>query len=263
VSGLTDAVAVAAGELHSLAVKSDGSGRAWGRAAGGALGNGNSDSYTIFPEPVPVTGLAQAVGITAGKQHSIAFVTSGLSLKLKTSLTGCLSTTGTVTLGRPAPLGGATVLLASSSTSVVVPPTVTVAMGRTSAKFLVQTQAVPVNEITMVTASYQGIVQVATLTLTPVGLGSLTLSPTSVVGGGSVTATVKLVCAAGTDPVVVGLGSSNLAVAVPGGYSVTVPTGLQTATFTVHTEPVKTITKPTIFTNLLGVAKSKVLTVTP
>ena len=53
-SGLTGAVAVTGGYVHSLAVLGDGSLRAWGRNAEGELGDGTT---TVRPTPVTVEGL--------------------------------------------------------------------------------------------------------------------------------------------------------------------------------------------------------------
>jgi uncharacterized repeat protein (TIGR03803 family) len=68
---------------------------------------------------------------------------------------GGQSSTGTVTLGGPAPSGGAVVALSSSSSSVAsVPATVTVPSGATSASFVVSTKRVNRTKTTTITASY-------------------------------------------------------------------------------------------------------------
>src|SRR5712691_6399687 len=59
-----------------------------------------------------------------------------------TSVTGGSSSTGTVTLDGPAPSYGAVVSLSSSASAAMVPPSVTVASGGTSATFTVSTSAV-------------------------------------------------------------------------------------------------------------------------
>src|SRR5439155_19317829 len=62
VSGLTDAIRIAAGEClkgHSLAVKTDGTVWAWGWNGYGQLGNGTITDSNV---PVQVNGLTGAIG---------------------------------------------------------------------------------------------------------------------------------------------------------------------------------------------------------
>jgi hypothetical protein len=74
VSGLTTAVALAAGEAHSLALLADGTVRAWGANAHGQLGDGSTiDRYTA----VLVSVLAGVGAIGGGGFHSLALRASG------------------------------------------------------------------------------------------------------------------------------------------------------------------------------------------
>jgi|GEM_PF-530121 len=79
---LTDIVGIAAGEDHSLALKSDGTVWAWGENDDGQLGD-NDDTKADKLTPVQVTGLAGAgnltnvVAIAAGKDHSLAMKADG------------------------------------------------------------------------------------------------------------------------------------------------------------------------------------------
>ena len=75
VSGLTGAVAVSAGENHSLAVKSDGTVWAWGYNNYGQLGNGYPSSSSNIP--LRVSELTGAVAISAGYAHSLALKSDG------------------------------------------------------------------------------------------------------------------------------------------------------------------------------------------
>ncbi|MBK9131254.1 MAG: hypothetical protein IPM20_06400 [Gammaproteobacteria bacterium] len=77
VSGINNAVAVAAGQSHTCALLADGSAKCWGYDSDGQLGDGTT--ITTFT-PVSVSGLANAVAMTAGALHSCALLNDG-SLK--------------------------------------------------------------------------------------------------------------------------------------------------------------------------------------
>ena len=192
---------------------------------------------------------------------------SSLSLN-PTSVTGGNSSTGTVTLSGPAPAGGATVTLSSSNTTAAtVPSSVTVATGATSAPFTVSTSAVTASTTVAISAAYGGVSRSATLTVTSAPppaptLSSLTLNPTSVIGGvQSSTGTVTLSGPAPAGGAQVALSSNNGAASVPS--SVAVPAGATTANFTVSSSVVTASTTVTISAAYGGVSKSATLTVTP
>ena len=69
VGGLSGVVAVAAGDAHSLAMKSDGSVWAWGNNGWGQLGNGTTIYYST---PVQASGLSGVIAIAGGGSHSLA-----------------------------------------------------------------------------------------------------------------------------------------------------------------------------------------------
>jgi hypothetical protein len=188
---------------------------------------------------------------------------SSLSLK-PTSVTGGNSSTGTVTLSGPAPAGGAQVALSSSNTTVArVPSSVTVTAGATSASFTVSTSAVASASAITISAVYSGATKSASLTVTPpppppVTLSSLTLNPSSVIGGlQSSTATVTLSGPAPAGGVQVKLSSSNGSAGVP--FSVFVPAGATRATFTVNTSIVLISTSATISASYNGTTRSAIL----
>jgi len=74
VSGLGNTVGVAAGYLHSLAVKSDGTVWAWGYNGDGQLGNGTNINSTV---PVQVSNLSSVVSVSGGTRHSLALRSDG------------------------------------------------------------------------------------------------------------------------------------------------------------------------------------------
>ena len=71
-AGTTNVVAVAAGDFHTLALKSDGTVVAWG------AGNGIDMSFNgYYYQSVVPDGLSNAVAIAAGGQHSMALKSDG------------------------------------------------------------------------------------------------------------------------------------------------------------------------------------------
>jgi len=203
-------------------------------AAGATTAN-----FNVTTNPVATNTSASISGTYGVGQAATLMVTaaslSGLSLN-PTSVVGGTNSTGTVTLNGAAPTGGAVVTLASNNNAAQVPANVTVAGGAMTADFNVTTIPVSSSTLANISGTY-GATQSAGLTVTPTTLGSVTLNPTSVLGGNSSTGTVVLSSAAPAGGTVVALTSDKITVAqVPG--SVTVVAGSTTATFTVTTNPV-------------------------
>ena len=184
--------------------------------------------------PVTTSGVAAQTAVTitgtqggATRTTTLAVnpplpVVTGLAL-IPAGVVGGASSTGTVTLSGPAPAGGAQVALSDNSASATVPASVTVAQGATTATFAVATTSVAAVTFATITASYNASTQTAALTINPPLVSSLTLAPTSVVGGASSTGTVTLSAAAPTGGALVTLSSNSASAAVPA--SVTVAQG--------------------------------------
>lgn len=188
---------------------------------------------------------------------------SGLTLTPASFTGGCKSSTGKVTLNGKAPAGGIVVQLATANPVASVPASVTVPAGATSQTFAITAPAVTSNQVGAVTATLAGIGRSATLTVKPVGLLSLALSPNPVVGPNSVTGTVTLECAAAPGPITVSLSSSNTAVARPDAASLTIATGQTSGTFSITTADVSAVSSAAIRATANGVTKSVTLTVNP
>jgi hypothetical protein len=213
---------------------------------------------------IPVTGLYSAGAEAYGGQYishiqvnrgqtvtlpvaSVALLPSASSLTLNpTSVTGGAQTsTGTVMLSGPAPAAGAQVALSSDNAAASVPSSVTVPAGSSSATFTVGTNPVAASTVATILASYDGVSPSASLTITPPTVSSLTLNPSSVVGGvQSSTGTVTLSGPAPAGGAQVLLSSNNGAASVPS--SVTVSAGSTSASFTVNTSIVIVSTTATI-----------------
>jgi len=171
--------------------------------------------------------------------------------------------TGTVTLTSAAPSGGAVVSLGSASSAVTVPGNVSVSQGATSATFGIATSTVTSQTLATLSATYSGVTKTTTVTVNPAAadtLASLTLNPTSVKGGGSVTGTVTLSAPAPANGATVTLRSSNPALAsVPA--SVLVSAGTSSQPFTVTTAATRKNVLVTISASYAGMTATATLTV--
>ncbi len=182
------------------------------------------------------------------------------------SVQGGSSAMGTVGLTVAAPAGGVLVSLSSSSAFAIVPGSVAVAAGSTSAVFPVTTTAVDADATATITAAYGGASQAATLTITlqpppPASLSSLSLAPASVQGGTSSTGTVALSGAAPSGGAVIALSSSTPSATVPA--SLAVAAGATSGTFVVATTTVASDATATVTASYAGVSRPAQLSITP
>jgi hypothetical protein len=113
-------------------------------------------TMTVVPSPTPLSVLFSPNPVTGGQ----------------TSM-------GTVTLTGPAPSGGSTVTLSSSSTAVSVPASITVPAGATSGTFTATTVAQSTGVTANISATLNGLSQNVALTVTRVlPVGNATFDPT-------------------------------------------------------------------------------------
>lgn len=171
--------------------------------------------------------------------------------------------TGTVFLSSGAPSGGLVVSLSSLDTSLAtVPASVTVPAGQSSATFTANTS--PVSQFTFVEirASATGTTVAANLFLSVSRAPtSVTLTPDTIVGPGTVTGKVTL-ASASTESALVDLVSSNPVLAtVP--FNVIVPAGETSAMFAVNVAQVTTTSIVQISATYENVTKSGTLTINP
>lgn len=193
--------------------------------------------------------------------YDVVFALQSLTLS-PASVFGGQSSTGTVTLTRPAPAGGTKVLLASNTGYAIVPSSVTVAAGATSKTFSVASNPVATIKAATISASFSGVTKMASLLIYAPALVSLTLNPTTVKGGQfNSAATVTLTSPAPAGGTVVFVGSNTGYAVVPS--SVTVPAGAKVVVFTVVTKPVSANKGATITATLANVSKSAGLLLTP
>jgi len=241
------------------------------------IAEGNSTiSLTINTSPVLIIPTGGNVFATAGGITKSIFVTvtpdpnappilQGVSLN-PTSVPGGTSSTGTVLLNSPAPVGGITATLSTSNLVAKPPPIVSIPAGQTSANFTVTTSTVTKDTVVTISALVGSASKSATLTVTkngaPASLSSISLSPAIVTGGATSQATVTLTAPAPSGGAVVTLSSSKTSVAtVPA--SLTVPAGATSAKATVTSKTVTTTTTATITATYNSVSRNATLTVNP
>jgi hypothetical protein len=216
-------------------------------------------AQTVVPISASYNGVTKTANLTV---NPVALLSVALS---PAAIVGGVSTTfNKVNLTGPAPAGGITVNLTTITSGIGVPVSVTVAAGATASPFFtITTSAVAAPTVVTISASYNGVTKTANLTVNPVALLSVTLSPASVVGGVSSTANkVTLNGPAPAGGILVTLMSGDPGVGVPA--SVTVAAGASASpVFTITTSHVATPTGVTISASYNGVNKTANLTVNP
>ena len=131
----------------------------------------SSATFTVSATAVGVATVANIFasfdGVTPSASLTVTPPTvASLTLNPNSVVGGPLgSSTGTVTLGGPAPAGGAQVMLSSNNGAASVPSSVTVPAGSTSATFAVSTSIVLVSTSATITASYNNTSQSASLSV--------------------------------------------------------------------------------------------------
>jgi hypothetical protein len=194
---------------------------------------------TVSPSfNITTTGVASNTAVTISATYNGFTYSTALTVReavvgeivlAMTSVTSGASLIGNVVvLNGSAPSGGTVVSLSSANPAVAsVPASVTVRAGsRTSAVFTIVAGSVTTATPVVITATFGSSTATATITVNPLVLTALTLSPTTLVGGDPAIPAnqVKLNGPAPAGGAVVTLLSSNPAVAaVPA--SVTVPAG--------------------------------------
>lgn len=182
----------------------------------------------------------------------------GVTLSSSTIAVGT-AVQGTVSLTGAAPAGGLSVALTSSDPAVATVATpLHVPDGSASVTFAIATTAVGVATIT---ASLNGTSESSRLTVTAVSaLGSLGLSSDAVVGGTSVTGTVRMNDAPGPGGALVALTTADPARVPP---TVLVPAGALSATFEVSTRAVGGVIATIVTGTYAGLSTSAALSVLP
>ena len=211
---------------------------------------------TVVPATIPVTLSATFGGVTKNTILIVkAALLQGLSLA-PPQVVGGQTTVLTLSLGSSTPSTGVTAVLSCSSPSAQVPATLFIPAGATSASVAVPTSGVSASVTATITAVLGTATETVALTIQPIGVASLSLSPPSVQVGTAITGTLRLNAPAPVGGLSVALSSSGPAATAPA--TVTVPAGSATATFLVATPHAGTAT---LSAQLAGSSQTASLTV--
>ncbi|MER3413169.1 MAG: hypothetical protein C4341_02810 [Armatimonadota bacterium] len=214
---------------------------------------------TLNPPSRQIATISANLGVTI-KNATLTLnpnVLIGLDLA-EPALTGGATGTGIVKLLAPAPPGGIVVTLNTSTPAVVIPPSVTVPVGQTSAMFSFPTHSAFTATIEAVLNSFN---QKAEIIILPPVVFSTTVTPRVVTGGNSATFRVFLSGAAPPGGYLVRLISSHPNVAsMPA--SVIVPAGSTFVDVLVTTARVQSAVDVTLSADRIT-RRSSILRVTP
>ena len=222
-----------------------------------------SKTFTITTTTVSASQTG-AVTATVGAVNKTASLTvlppALLSLTLnKTLVLGGTTVTGTVTLDTAAPTNGVVISLSDNLASATTPANVTVPAGAKVKTFTIMTTAVAVGESGIVTAGTGiGVSKTASLATRPAGVLTVSVNPTSVLGGASITGSVALEQTALND-VTVTLLEDGSAASAPS--SLVVPAGAKTKTFTINTSAVALNQVVTLSATANNITKSVLFTI--
>jgi hypothetical protein len=236
--------------------------------------NKSATATTAVSVSASYGGSAASLALTVNPPASSTPPLTNLTVS-PASVNGGTSSTGTVTLQSSAPSGGAVVQLFSSGSAATVPASVTVPAGTASATFPISTSsvtadtAVTISGLLRLSASTSLTVKAAAPPPPPPpppppsgpSLSTLSLTPTTVVGGNASQGSVTLTAAAPSGGFATALSSNNTVASVPA--SVTVAAGATSATFTVSTTSVTTSSVATITASAGSVTRTAGLTVNP
>ncbi len=214
--------------------------------------------------PTPVTITATLNGVSTTGRFTVLPTALKDITPSSPTLSGGSPAGAWIDLTGPAPAGGAVVGLSSDNSAAIVPSTMTLAAGWWSGSFLLTTTAVTATTVATITATYNGVSQKATVTLTPPRTPqSLTIDPISRIGSDPGTATGLVTFAGGSAyDQTFQLTSSNPAVAsVPA--TVTATAGFLGGAFPITTSAVSATTVVTITATAGGVSRSVPFTVYP
>jgi photosystem II stability/assembly factor-like uncharacterized protein len=215
---------------------------------------------------IPSTGHLYAATFGRGMWRittpSTAFTISSLKVN-PNPVQGGYNANGSVTISDAAYPGGAKVYLTSSDKKLLKLPTfVLIPAGKTTASFLAKSTAVNVTSPVTVTATIEDSTESTQIVINPPGILSLTVNPTTVRGGNSLSGTVTIGTLAPAGGALIRLAVDN-AKAAKVEWKLVIPEGQSSADFTVNTFAVKKSTLVTLRGAYPGPSKYAPFTVLP
>ena len=273
---------VAGGAIAVLAITLSGPAPSGGASV--SLSSGN----TAFPVPASVVvrsgtksaelsvrtaSVTASASVTVTATYNGASKTAGVTVTpvvlptltavavTSSSVTGGSVAVLAITLSGPAPPAGASVSLSSSDAAFPVPASVVIRAGAAGGNLSVRTATVTASTTVTVTATYNGASKTAGVTVTPVTLTAIAVTPSSLTGGLRALLSVTLSGPAPSGGASVGLSSGNAAFPVPA--SVVIPAGKRSAALEVRTTTVNASTSVTVTATYNNTTKTAGVTVTP
>jgi hypothetical protein len=217
----------------------------------------NSATFTIQtpistadPQVTITAAMAAQGNNPAGTASAVLFIDSfnlsGFTLN-PTEIASGGTSTGTITIGTPAPVGGVIVNIATSNSNVAsVPASVTIPQGQTSATFTVTGGflATSTGDQATITVGRTGTPFTATITVDPLPV-SLVLTPSDLLGGGTATGTITIGAATPNGITFTVTTDQPGDIGVPA--TVTVPGGQTSLTFPITSQPVTSSVTANVF----------------
>jgi hypothetical protein len=217
---------------------------------------GTISSGQIVVVSATLNGGSQSDAITL----VVPMVLSSLSCSPASLASGATSTC-TVTVAQPGGAGGAVVSLASNSSALSVPATLSIPAGATTATFTATAGTISSGQTAVVTATLNGSSQTASLTLTMLTqVSSLSCIPASLASGAMSTCTVTLTQSAGVGGATVALASSTPTLTVPA--SILVAAGNSTANFSANAGTIAAASSAVLTATLNGASSTASITLT-
>jgi uncharacterized protein (TIGR03437 family) len=223
---------------------------------------------TVSTLPVTAVQTATITGRAAGASQTAALeIDPASALQLSTlsvapaSVLGGKNVSATVALTGTAAPGGAKIGISSDNTAAHPPAAVSVPFGSSSATFSIPTSVVTASQTCNITATLAHSSQTAQIAVVPAL--QLVLANSSVVGGSgnTVSGTVTIADSASIVATII-LQSSNWSATVPNG-GVVIPSGQNSASFTITTAAVTVAQTVTITATYGGLKQSATLAVNP
>jgi len=198
-------------------------------AAGSTTATFSATSGTISStQTATVTATYNSTSATASISLTMPVQVSSLSCS-PASLGQNSSSTCTIALNQAAPSGGASVALSSNAAALTVPATAKVAAGSTTATFNATSGTISSTQTATVTATYNSTSATASISLTASAIvSSLSCSPATLTSDASATCTV---IGAGGSEGQATLTSNNSLLTVPATVTLSLSSGVLTATF--------------------------------